>query len=160
LYKEQYMLQGGERAPEFTLLDDTGKDRSLTDFLNSGAVVLYFHPTIFTPACVGQARAMRDLSPGMQSAKLRVVGLSPQDPDVLKKFRSKLGLPYTLLSDPHKSVISMYGVDGPWGLGVRRATYLIEGGRRIYDVVRADFRVARHAEFVRKAIMLRAPRAQ
>jgi peroxiredoxin len=50
----------------------------------------------------------------------------------------------------------MYGVNGPLGIGVRRATYLIDGGRRVRDVVLADFRIGRHVDFVRKAIMLRA----
>jgi peroxiredoxin len=61
-----------------------------------------------------------------------------------------------LLSDEHKTVIRMYGVNGPLGIGVRRATYLIDAGRRVRDAVLADFMITRHAEFVRKAIMLRA----
>jgi peroxiredoxin len=65
-------------------------------------------------------------------------------------------LPFTLLSDEDKSVIKMYGVNGPLGIGVRRATYLIDGSRRIRDVVLADFKIGRHTEFVRKAILLRA----
>jgi peroxiredoxin len=51
----------------------------------------------------------------------------------------------------------MYGVNGPLGLGVRRATFLIDGSRRIRDAIRADFLVGRHTDFVRKAVMLRAP---
>jgi peroxiredoxin len=50
----------------------------------------------------------------------------------------------------------MYGVNGPLGLGVRRATYLIDGSRRVRDVLLADFKIGRHEEFVRKAVMLRA----
>ena len=53
----------------------------------------------------------------------------------------------------------MYGVNGPLGIGVRRASYLIDGGRRIRDAVLADFRIGRHVDFVRKAIMLRASTA-
>jgi peroxiredoxin len=60
------------------------------------------------------------------------------------------------LSDEDKSVIKMYGVNGPLGIGVRRATYLIDGSRRIHDAVLADFRIGRHSDFVRKAILLRA----
>src|SRR5260370_30269657 len=150
------MLKTGKRAREFTLPDDTGKDRSLTDFLNAGATVLYFYPADFTPGCTRQACAMRDLQSEIQSAGLRVVGISPQSPATHAKFRSKYELPFALLSDEDKAVIKMYGVDGPLGFGVRRATYLIDGSRRIRDAVLADFGIGRHVAFVRKAIMLRA----
>jgi peroxiredoxin Q/BCP len=150
------MLKTGERAPEFTLPDDTGKDRSLTDFLNAGATVLYFYPSDFTPGCTRQACALRDLQSELKNASLRVVGISPQSPQTHAKFRSKYELPFALLSDQHKAVVKMYGVNGPLGFGVRRATYLIDGSRRIRDAVLADFGIGRHIDFVRKAIMLRA----
>ena len=150
------MLTEGDRAPEFTLPDDTGRDRSLTDFLNVGATILYFYPADFTPGCTRQACAMRDLQSDIQNANLRVVGISPQNPESHAKFRAKYNLPFALLSDVDKAVIKMYGVNGPLGIGVRRATYLIDGSRRIRDSVLADFRIGRHEEFVRKAILLRA----
>jgi peroxiredoxin Q/BCP len=150
------MLKTGERAPEFTLPDDTGKDRSLTDFLNAGTTVVYFYPADFTPGCTRQACALRDLQSELKNAGLRVVGISPQSPESHLRFRAKYDLPFALLSDRQKEVIKMYGVNGPLGFGVRRASYLIDGSRRIRDAVLADFAVARHADFVRKAIMLRA----
>ena len=150
------MLKEGDRAPEFTLPDDTGRDRSLTDFLNVGATILYFYPADFTPGCTRQACAMRDLQADIQNANLRVVGISPQSPESHAKFRAKYNLPFALLSDVDKAVIKMYGVNGPLGIGVRRATYLVDGSRRIRDSVLADFRISRHEEFVRKAILLRA----
>jgi peroxiredoxin Q/BCP len=150
------MLKEGERAPEFTLTDDTGKDRSLTNFLSSGATVLYFYPADFTPGCTRQACAMRDMQTEIESSKLRVVGISPQSPRTHAKFRAKYRLPFALLSDEQKEVIKMYGVNGPLGLGVRRATFLIDGGRRIRDAVLADVFIGRHVDFVKKAIMLRA----
>jgi peroxiredoxin Q/BCP len=149
-------LKTGERAPEFTLPDDTGKDRSLTDFLNAGATVLYFYPADFTPGSTAYACALRDLQSEIKNAGLRVVGISPQSPPTHAKFRSKYDLPFALLSDEDKEVIKMYGVNGPLGFGVRRATYLIDGSRRIRDAVLADFGIGRHVDFVRKAIMLRA----
>jgi peroxiredoxin Q/BCP len=85
-----------------------------------------------------------------------VVGISPQSPETHAKFRSKYDLPFALLSDADKEVVKMYGVNGPLGFGVRRATYLIDGSRRIRDAVLADFGIGRHVDFVRKAIMLRA----
>jgi thioredoxin-dependent peroxiredoxin len=149
------MIKVDERAPEFTLPDDTGKDRSLTQLLNAGAIILYFYPADFTPGCTRQACALRDIHAEIEHAGLTVVGVSPQSPDSHGKFKAKYQLPFVLLSDEQKTVIKMYGVNGPLGIGVRRATYLIDGARRVRDVILADFMIGRHEDFVRKAIMLR-----
>ena len=149
------MLAAGERAPEFTLPDDSGKDRSLTELLSGGAIVLYFYPADFTPGCTRQACSMRDLHSDLERIGLRVVGISPQGPKSHAKFRERYQLPFVLLSDEHKTVIKMYGLNGPLGIGVRRASYLVNGGRRVRDAVLADFRIARHMDFVRKAVALR-----
>ena len=154
------MLQAGERAPEFTLPDETGADRTLTELLANGAIVLYFYPADFTPGCTRQACALRDMHGDMIKAGLHVVGISPQNPESHAKFKAKYNLPFVLLSDEHKAVIKMYGVNGPLGFGVRRASFLIDGGRRIRDVVLADFKIARHEDFVRKAMTLRAANPQ
>jgi peroxiredoxin Q/BCP len=150
------MIKAGERAPEFTLPDETGKDRSLTELLSAGAIVLYFYPADFTPGCTRQACVLRDLHQEIESAGLRVVGVSPQSPESHARFKAKYNLPFVLLSDEHKVVTKMYGVNGPLGIGVRRASYLIDASRRIRDFVLADFRIGRHADFVRKAVLLRA----
>jgi thioredoxin-dependent peroxiredoxin len=150
------MIKVDERAPEFTLPDESSKDRSLTELLSAGAIVLYFYPADFTPGCTRQACVLRDLHTEIQRAGLRVVGISPQSPETHAKFKAKYQLPFVLLSDAQKTVIKMYGVNGPLGIGVRRATYLIDGSRRVRDAVMADFRIGRHADFIRKAIMLRA----
>src|SRR3979409_1153087 len=149
------MLKAGERAPEFTLPDDPATDRSLTELLSSGAIVLYFYPADFTPGCTRQACVLRDLHTEIESAGLRVIGISPQNPQSHAKFKAQYQLPFVLLSDEQKTVIRMYGVNGPLGSGVRRATYLVDSSRRIRDAILADFKIARHADFVRKAIMLR-----
>jgi peroxiredoxin Q/BCP len=154
------MISTGERAPEFTLPDDTGKDRSLTELLSLGALILYFYPADFTPGCTRQACSLRDLHSEIEKAGLLVVGVSPQSVESHAKFREKYKLPFVLLADEHKAVIKMYGVDGPLGIGVRRASFLIDGGRRIRDAVLADFMIGRHADFVRKAVMLRAANPQ
>jgi peroxiredoxin Q/BCP len=150
------MIQAGERAPEFTLPDETGTDRSLTELLSASALVLYFYPADFTPGCTRQACTLRDIQADIKRAGLRVVGISPQSPASHAKFKAKHQLPFVLLSDQQKTVAKMYGVNGPLGIGVRRATFLIDGSRRIRDAVLADFRIGRHVEFVRKAVMLRA----
>jgi peroxiredoxin Q/BCP len=154
------MLKAGERAPEFTLPDETATDRSLTELLRTGAIVLYFYPADFTPGCTRQACVLRDLHAEIERAGLRVVGISPQNAESHAKFRAKYNLPFVLLSDQQKAVTKMYGVNGPLGIGVRRASFLIDSSRRIRDVVLADFMIGRHADFVRKAIMLRTANSQ
>jgi thioredoxin-dependent peroxiredoxin len=149
------MIKVDERAPEFTLPDDSGKDRSLTQLLSAGAIILYFYPADFTPGCTRQACTLRDIHTEIKHAGLTVVGVSPQSPESHGKFKAKYQLPFVLLSDEQKTVIKMYGVNGPLGIGVRRATYLIDGSRRVRDVILADFMIGRHEDFVRKAIMLR-----
>lgn len=150
------MLKSGDRAPEFTLADDTGKDRSLTQLLNEGAIVLYFYPADFTPGCTKQACMLRDMQEELKQAQLRVVGVSPQTPESHARFRAKYQLPFVLLSDPNKVVAKMYGVNGWLGIAVRRVSFLIDSARNIRDVVAADFKIERHEAFVRKAVMLRS----
>ena len=149
------MLTPGERAPEFTLPDQDNRERSLTSLLGDGPLILYFYPADFTPGCTAEACTLRDLHTEIQHAGLRVVGVSPQEPDSHRRFRDKYTLPFTLLSDPDKTVIRMYDVNGPLGIGVRRATYLVDQARMIQDAVLADFRIGRHEEFVRNAVALR-----
>lgn len=150
------MLDTGERAPEFTLPDQDGRDTSLTSLLRSGPLILYFYPADFTPGCTKEACAMRDLHTEIQRAGLAVVGVSPQDADSHRRFREKYQLPFLLLSDRHRDVAKMYDVMGPLGFGVRRATFLIDQGRVIRDAVLASFRISAHEEFVRKALVLRS----
>jgi peroxiredoxin Q/BCP len=92
------------------------------------------------------------------AAGLQVVGISPQPPESHRRFRDEFGLPFLLLSDEKKDAIRAYGVDGPLGIGVRRATFLIGPDRRVVDAVLADLRISRHQSFVQKAIAARENR--
>lgn len=148
------MLAVGERAPEFTLSDQDGRDVSLTSLLNRGPLILYFYPADFTPGCTREACLVRDLHAEIQKVGLRVVGVSPQTPESHRRFRERHALPFTLLADPGKAVVRMYDVNGPLGFGVRRATYLIDPGRIVLATVLADFRVSEHEAFIRKALIL------
>jgi peroxiredoxin Q/BCP len=149
------MLKPGDKAPEFVLANDEGVDTSLTDLLNDGPLILYFYPADFTPGCTKEACSIRDIHEDIQAVGLTVVGISPQDVDSHRKFRKKYELPFTLLSDPNKEVIRMYDVDGMFGVGVQRATFLISQDRKIQDAVIANVRIARHAEFIERAVALR-----
>ena len=149
------MLKAGERAPEFVLKNDKGEDTSLTDLIEDGPLILYFYPADFTPGCTKEACAIRDIHDDIQAVGLQVAGVSPQDADSHTKFREEHDLPFTLLCDPDKVAIKMYGVDGPFGVAVRRATFLIGQDRIIKDSVLADVLIGKHEEFIRKAVALR-----
>jgi peroxiredoxin Q/BCP len=148
------MLEPGSKAPDFVVQDGHGRDVTLTDLLADGPLILYFYPADFTPGCTREACQIRDLHGDIQGAGLDVVGLSPQDPASHRHFSEKHNLPFRLLCDPDKVVIRMYDVDGPFGVGVRRATFLIDQDRTIRDAVLADVRINKHAEFIEKAIAL------
>ncbi len=149
------MLQPGAKAPEFVLPDDRGGETTLSDLLQSGPLILYFYPADFTPGCTKEACSIRDIHNDIQSVGLQVAGISPQDIDSHKRFRDEHDLPFVLLSDPDKVAIRMYDVDGPFGVGVRRATFLINQDRTIQDAILADVMIGRHKEFIEKAVILR-----
>jgi peroxiredoxin Q/BCP len=152
------MLAVGERAPDFTLPDQDGRDQRLSQLQNGQATILYFYPADFTPGCTKEACDLRDLHAQILFAGLRVVGVSPQSPESHRRFRDQHGLPFTLLSDVEKVAIKAFDVDGPLGIGVRRATFLLDPQRQIIDAVLADFRIGRHQEFVQRAIVARESR--
>jgi len=149
------MLKPGTVAPEFILPDENGNDISLSDLLQQDALILYFYPADFTPGCTKEACAFRDLHGDILSVGLQVVGISPQDGDSHRRFREEHKLPFVLLSDTDKVAIKMYDVDGPFGVGVRRATYLVNQGRKIQDALQADVLINKHKEFIEKAVILR-----
>ena len=149
------MLKPGTVAPEFLLPDENGNDVSLSELLQQDALILYFYPADFTPGCTREACSFRDLHGDILSVGLQVIGISPQDGDSHKRFRDEHNLPFTLLSDTDKVAIKMYDVDGPFGIGVRRVTYLVNQGRKIQDVLQADVLINKHKEFIEKAVVLR-----
>ena len=151
------MLKPGDRAPDFTLPDQDGRDVSLAELLEDGPLVLYFYPADFTPGCTKEACTIRDMHGEIAAAGMRVVGIAPQDAASHARFRAQHKLPFTLLADRDKSVIRAWGVDGPLGIGVRRATFLVGGDGIIRDAVLADIRIGRHEEFIRAAIAAAAP---
>ncbi len=105
------MLKTGSIAPDFTLTADDGSAVSLSDF-RGHKVVLYFYPKADTPGCTKQACAIRDHYPQIDAQDIVVIGISPDPPERLVKFREKYGLPFVLLSDPDHRVAEAYGA---WG---------------------------------------------
>src|SRR5262245_18113950 len=145
------MLQSGDRAPDFNLPDQDGRPVRLADLLAQGPLILYFYPADFTPGCTTEACAIRDLHDELVAAGIQVAGVSPQDSATHARFRTRHELPFTLLADTDKHVIREYDVDGPIGIGVRRATFLITPDGHVADAVLADLRIGRHEQFIRRA---------
>ena len=148
------MLKAGQKAPGFELENDKGEQISLGELLKNGPLILYFYPADFTPGCTAEACSIRDIHSDIQSVGLQVAGVSPQDADSHARFRDKHDLPFELLCDPDKVAAKLYDIDGPFGVGVRRTTFLIGQDGTIHDAVQADLRIGRHEEFIRNAIAL------
>ena len=148
------VLESGSIAPPFCLPDQDGRPRSLADWLQAGPLIVYFYPADFTPGCTREACAIRDLHDRLLGLGLRVVGISPQDTDSHRRFRATHALRFDLLSDVDKSVARLYDVDGPLGIGLRRATFLIDPDGVIRDGVLADLRIGRHEAFIRNALAI------
>lgn len=146
------MLRAGDTAPEFTLPDQDGTPVSLAALLKDGPLLLYFYPADFTPGCTKEACDIRDMHEDISDVGIRVVGVSPQGAESHARFRNRHHLPFMLLADEDKAAVRAFGVDGPLGLGVRRATFLIGQDGVIQDVVLADLRIGRHSDFIRRAV--------
>lgn len=145
-----------ETAPDFSLLDETGKMRSLTDYRGK-SVVLYFYPKDDTPGCTTEACAFRDDYSAYEKAGVVILGVSPDSPKSHAKFKAKHGLPFTLLSDEGHKVCELYGVWGPKKFmgrvydGVFRTTFLINKEGMITKVFE-DVKPAGHSNEILAAI--------
>jgi thioredoxin-dependent peroxiredoxin len=144
-------LRPGDPAPDFTLPTDDGGSLTLSD-LRGRKVVLYAYPAAMTPGCTRQACDFRDSLESLRAAGYEIVGLSPDPPAKLARFRARDGLTFPLVSDEERSALAAYGA---WGekrnygrtvLGVIRSTFVIdEAGRveRAHYAVKATGHVAR-----------------
>jgi peroxiredoxin Q/BCP len=133
------MLNIGDKAPKFELLNDEEISVKLSDFLGQ-RVVLFFYPKAGTSGCTTQACGFRDNYPQIEAADATVIGVSPDKPAALAKWKAKENLPYTLLSDPDHEVAEAYGV---WGekkmygksyMGIIRSHFVIDAQGLIEDV--------------------------
>lgn len=128
---ENPRLAPGDAAPDFTLSDDTGGEVSLAD-LRGRKVIVYFYPAAMTPGCTTQACEFTDSLASLQGAGYEVLGISPDQPAELAKFREKDALTIRLLSDADKSVMASYGAFGEKTLygkvvqGVIRSTFVVD----------------------------------
>lgn len=125
---EPVRLAAGDRAPGFTLLDQDGHEVSLSDYAGQ-RVILYAYPAAMTPGCTKQACDFRDSVQALAASGIVVLGISPDAPAKLAKFRESDGLNFPLLSDPDHTVLAAYGA---WG---EKQMY----GRTVTGVIRSTF---------------------
>ena len=124
-------LQTGDPAPAFSLPDADGKQVSLADHLGR-KVIVYFYPAALTPGCTKQACDFTDNLDVLAEAGYDVIGISPDKPEKLGKFREKESLRVTLLADPEKEVLVAYGAFGEKSMygktvtGVIRSTVVVD----------------------------------
>jgi peroxiredoxin Q/BCP len=119
-------LSPGDKAPEFTLLDADENKHTLKEFRGKH-VVVYFYPAALTPGCTKQACDFRDNLTLLDGAEYAVVGISPDKPAKLAKFRETHDLNFPLLSDPDKATLEAYGA---WG---EKTMY----GKKVTGVIRS-----------------------
>lgn len=130
------MLEAGATAPDFTLPNQNGNQVKLSD-LRGETVVLYFYPRADTPGCTTQACGVRDRSADYKVAGARVIGVSPDTVEAVKKFSDKFDLDFTLLADADHAVAEKYGtwveksMYGKRYMGVQRATFVIGADGKI-----------------------------
>lgn len=133
------MLTIGNRAPDFTLTSSEGEEVSLSDYRGQ-RVILFFYPKAGTSGCTRQACGFRDNLPKIEEANAAVIGVSPDSPADLAKWREEEGFTYPLLSDPDHKVAEAYGV---WGEkknfgrtyhGIIRSHFVIDGEGRLEDI--------------------------
>lgn len=147
-------LSPGDRAPDFSLPDADGKNVSLADY-RGRKVVVYFYPAASTPGCTKQACDFRDNLAELNDAGLDIIGISPDKPAKLAKFRDAEQLNFPLLSDPERAVLSAWGAYGEKTMygkkvtGVIRSTFVVDADGAI-ETAQYNVRATGHVAKLRR----------
>lgn len=156
-------LEVGQTAPAFTLPDADGTPTSLADLLaEHGRVLVYVYPAAMTPGCTTETVDFQDALPTLAEAGIGVVGLSPDSPEKLTRFRDKYGITFPLLSDPDKAVLTEWGAFGEkknYGkavMGVIRSTFVVDSDGTL-SLARYNVRAKGHAAMVAKLLGVELP---
>ena len=147
-------LKVGDKAPNFSGLDQNGTSHKLTDYTGKKLVV-FFYPKASTPGCTAEACDLRDNFARFQSSNYALLGVSADNAKAQLKFVEKYDLPFSLLADEDKSVIQAFGVWGPKKFmgkeydGIHRTTFVIDENGSIEDVI-SDVKTKAHAAQILK----------
>jgi len=140
-------LNVGDKVEDFTLPDETGAERSLTELLAEGPVVLFFYPAALSAGCTAEACHFRDLAAEFAAVGARPVGISGDTVDKQKEFAGKNTLGMPLLSDVDGTIRERFGVKRGFSLApTKRATFVIGEDRTILEVVSSELRMNTHAD--------------
>jgi peroxiredoxin Q/BCP len=151
-------LSAGDQAPDFTLPDADGNPVSLAG-LRGQRVIVYFYPAASTPGCTKQACDFRDSLDRLRTEGFAVLGISPDAPAKLAKFRDKEGLTFPLLSDQDRSVLAAYGAYGEKKLygkavvGVIRSTFVIDAEGKV-ELAQYGVKATGHVAKLRRDLAL------
>lgn len=157
---ERVILEAGQPAPEFTLLDQDGQAKSLADYRGE-RVVIFFYPAAMTPGCTKQACDFRDSTQALEAAGIRVLGISRDAVEKQRKFADRDALDYPLLSDPDTAVHRAYGAFGmknSYGRlieGVIRSTFVIDAEGNIEHAL-YNVKATGHVARIRKLLQIDA----
>jgi peroxiredoxin Q/BCP len=144
------MVEEGKPAPDFELLSDEGEKIRLSS-LRGRPVVLYFYPRDDTPGCTKQACGIRDAYDAFREKGAVVFGVSTDTQATHVKFKSKYGLPFTLLADPDQQTAEDYGVGREGGRSFERSTFVIDADGVVRKIMRR-VNPERHAGQVLEAL--------
>jgi len=151
---ETTRLAPGDKAPAFNLPDADGNNVKLSDY-KGRRVVVYFYPAASTPGCTKQACDFRDSLAELNEAGIDVVGISPDKPEKLAKFRDAEGLTFPLLSDPERKVLAAYGAYGEKQMygktvtGVIRSTFVVDEKGKV-EVAQYNVKATGHVAKLRR----------
>ena len=144
-------MKVGDKAPDFSLLDERGLPVNLRDYLGHKVVILYFYPKDFTPGCTKEACSFRDNYKPYQDKGAVVIGVSVDSVESHSRFSEEYNLPFPILSDSGKEVARAYGVLGIGGFLAKRVTFIINREGKITRIF-PKVNVKQHSEEVLKAL--------
>jgi peroxiredoxin Q/BCP len=149
-------MKPGDIAPDFSLPDQDGTERKLSELLENGPVVLFFYPAAMTAGCTAQSCHFRDLAAEFTEAGAQRVGISTDDVAKQKQFAELNNFDYPLLSDADGEVAEQFGVKRRFGpIPVKRHTFVIDTDREVIEVIKSEFSMNSHADKALAALRTR-----
>ena len=150
-------MDKGDLVENFTLPDEHGVQRSLSEFLAAGPVVLFFYPAAMTKGCTAESCHFRDLAGEFAEVHAQRVGISADSVEKQKQFSTMHSFDYPLLSDPDGVVARQFGVKRSFGpLPVKRWTFVIGPDARVIEVIKSETRMGVHGDRALEVLRERA----
>ena len=151
-------MKAGDHAPDFTLSDDQGRERTLSGLLADGPVVLFFYPLASSGGCTQESCHFRDLAAEFAELGAQRVGISADSVEKQHTFSENNSFDYPLLSDPKGVVAKQFDAKRSWlpALPVKRRTFVIDTDRTVLEVISSEMRFDEHADSALATLRKRA----